>query len=86
MVDGDLDNYYEKKSTKMRLHNSSYKKVWRCWDLNPGLSACEADTLPLSYIPLNHKENEGSSRIVYCDKFLTIQPAIVKIKTFVIYN
>lgn len=24
---------------------------WRYWDLNPGLSACEADTLPLSYTP-----------------------------------
>lgn len=27
------------------------KIPWRCWDSNPGLSACEADTLPLSYIP-----------------------------------
>ena len=27
------------------------EKYWRCRDLNPGLSACEADTLPLSYIP-----------------------------------
>ena len=25
--------------------------LWRCRDLNPGLSACEADTLPLSYTP-----------------------------------
>ena len=25
---------------------------WRSRDLNPGLSACEADTLPLSYTPL----------------------------------
>ena len=28
------------------------KKLWRSRDLNPGLSACEADTLPLSYTPL----------------------------------
>ena len=27
------------------------KFTWRSWDLNPGLSACEADTLPLSYTP-----------------------------------
>ena len=26
-------------------------KRWRSRDLNPGLSACEADTLPLSYTP-----------------------------------
>ena len=28
--------------------------MWRSRDLNPGLSACEADTLPLSYTPYMH--------------------------------
>ena len=28
-----------------------FKTIWRSRDLNPGLSACEADTLPLSYTP-----------------------------------
>ena len=27
------------------------KKMWRCWELNPGHLACEASALPLSYIP-----------------------------------
>ena len=27
------------------------KKIWRCGGLNPGLFACKANTLPLSYIP-----------------------------------
>ena len=31
--------------------NKKKENYWRCRDLNPGLSACEADTLPLSYTP-----------------------------------
>ena len=34
---------------------------WRSRDLNPGLSACEADTLPLSYTP-KHKLKVGILR------------------------
>ena len=30
------------------------ENIWRSRDLNPGLSACEADTLPLSYTPFIH--------------------------------
>ncbi|RHZ44805.1 hypothetical protein Glove_709g68 [Diversispora epigaea] len=29
------------------------KKNWRGWVSNPGPSACKADALPLSYIPMN---------------------------------
>lgn len=42
-------------------------KTWRSWDLNPGLSACEADTLPLSYTPAytaKRLTNEQSAVIV----------------------
>lgn len=43
---------YAKKIKNKVLHLKKNKKVtWRSWDLNPGLSACEADTLPLSYTP-----------------------------------
>ena len=35
-------------------HIITITKMWRSWDLNPGLSACKADTLPLSYT----KENQ----------------------------
>ncbi|KYN38195.1 hypothetical protein ALC56_07235, partial [Trachymyrmex septentrionalis] len=38
---------------RSRTYRKKIKKncLWRSWDLNPGLSACEADTLPLSYTP-----------------------------------
>ena len=36
------------------------KKIWRSWDLNPGLSACEADTLPLSYTPAASNSNQAA--------------------------
>ena len=34
------------------LNNLKEKSFWRSRDLNPGLSACEADALPLSYTPI----------------------------------
>jgi hypothetical protein len=36
---------------KLKRKLKCKKEFWRCWGSNPGLSACEADTLPLSYIP-----------------------------------
>ncbi|KYN15445.1 hypothetical protein ALC57_12494 [Trachymyrmex cornetzi] len=39
------------KNRSRAYHEARKKKLWRSWDLNPGLSACEADTLPLSYTP-----------------------------------
>ena len=32
------------------------EKIWRCGGSNPGLFACKANTLPLSYIPCSDCE------------------------------
>ena len=35
-----------------KLAHSTQKLLWTHWDLNPGLSACEADVIPLHHVPL----------------------------------
>ena len=42
------------------------KIIWRCWGSNPGLFTCEANTLPLSYIPPYFK-------FPHCCSFLPLQ-------------
>ncbi len=42
---------FGKASEKQTFFQILKKKMWRSWDLNSGLPACEAGTLPLSYTP-----------------------------------
>ena len=50
----------EKRAVELRasLELAAVKKIWRSRDLNPGLSACEADTLPLSYTPILYQYSD----------------------------
>ncbi|KYM81212.1 hypothetical protein ALC53_08283, partial [Atta colombica] len=55
----------------VRKRSRTYREIrkknclWRSWDLNPGLSACEADTLPLSYTPNRYFVTSNHSTSTY---------------------
>lgn len=48
---------YNKHLAYCKTGLRSSKCYWRCRGLNPRPSACEADTLPLSYIPIAYQIN-----------------------------